>query len=117
MANYDFSQLEAADEFLHLLGIPGPYTFKEKVRTFEVSKIAIEARLNGSFESCYISIKEVANKIYNTIYADRLKQQYSLPRELCFLDWRDDLEAFSVDLLSNQMPRKTTKTNTEKEKS
>lgn len=116
MAKYHFSQLEAADEFLHLLGIPGPYTFKEKVRTLEVSKTAIEARLSGSLESCYISIKEVANKICNTIYADRLKQRYSFPRELCFLDWRDDLESFSVDLPSNQVSRQKTKLNIEKQK-
>ncbi|MEW6494330.1 MAG: hypothetical protein AB1589_17720 [Cyanobacteriota bacterium] len=96
MIKYQTNQLEAADEFLRLLGIPGPYTFKEKIRTLEVSQVAVESRLHGSLESCYISIREVATKICKDIYADRLKQKYSYPRELCFVDWRDDLESFSL---------------------
>ncbi len=96
MQRNQMNQLEAADEFLKLLGIPGPYTFKEKVKILELSKIAIEGRLRGSLESCYISIKEVAYKICKDIYAERLKQKYSSQRELCFLDWREDLESFSL---------------------
>jgi len=95
MERYQISQLEAAGEFLNLLGIPGPYTFKEKVRTIEVSKSAMEGRLRGSFESCYIPIKDVANKICKAIYAERLKRQRNATREICFVDWRDDLELSS----------------------
>lgn len=87
MNRYQISQLEAAGEFLNLLGIPGPYTFKEKVRTIEVSKEAIEGRLQGSLESCYISIREVANNICQNIYAERLKRQKMVSRELYFVDW------------------------------
>jgi hypothetical protein len=95
MERYQISQLEAAGEFLNLLGIPGPYTFKEKVRTIEVSKAAIEGRLRGSLENCYVSIKEVANKICKDIYAERVKRQKRVPREIPFVDWRDDLELSS----------------------
>jgi hypothetical protein len=95
MNRYQISQLEAAGEFLNLLGIPGPYTFKEKIRTIEVSQEAIEGRLLGSCESCYISIREVATKICKDIYAERLKRQKRFPRKLNFVDWRDDLELSS----------------------
>lgn len=91
MNRYQISQLEAAGEFLSLLGIPGPYSFHEKIRTLEVSKEAIESRLRGSLESYYISIREVANKICQDIYAERVKQQQRSPRGLYFVDWRDDL--------------------------
>jgi hypothetical protein len=96
MAKYQRNQLDAADELLKLLGIPGPYTLKEKVKILEVSKAAIEGRLRGSLESCYISVKEVAYKICQDIYAERRQQKYSSPRELYFLDWREDLESFSL---------------------
>ena len=95
MERYQISQLEAAGEFLNLLGIPGPYTFKEKIRTIEVSKLAIEGRLRGSLENYYIPIKDVANKICKAIYAERLKRQRNATREICFVDWRDDLELSS----------------------
>ena len=67
MSTYQISQLEAASEFLSLLGISVPYSFKEKARTIEVSKEVIEGRLRGSLESYCISIKEVANKIFQDI--------------------------------------------------
>ncbi len=92
MLRYQINQLEAAGEFLSLLGIPEPYTFNEKVRTIEVSKEAIEGRIRGSLESYYISMKEVANKICQDIYAERVKRQKKSPRDVYFVDWRDDLE-------------------------
>jgi hypothetical protein len=101
MNRYQISQLEAAGEFLNLIGIPGPYTFKEKIRTIEVSQEAIEGRLRGSLESCYISIREVATKICKDIYAERLKRQKRFPRKLYFVDWRDDLELSSSMISPN----------------
>ena len=97
MKNYQTSELEAADQLLSLLGIPGPYTLKEEIKILEVFKLARDCKLQGSLESCYASIKEVTNKIRTEIYVDRLSQnKFNLCRELYFLDWQDDLESFSL---------------------
>lgn len=106
MEHYQISQLEAASEFLNLLGIPAPYTFKEKVKTIEVSRSALEARVRGSLESYYISIKEVANKICKDIYAERLNRQQHAKRGICFVDWRDDIELSSSIANSSRQERR-----------
>jgi hypothetical protein len=81
---------------LEVLGVPGPYSLKEQITTIELLKLALESRIKSPRQSGYISMKEVANNICTEIYADRLRQQYSYPRQLFFLDWRDDLEGFSL---------------------
>lgn len=97
MENYHTSQLEAADQLLSMLGIPAPYTLKEEMKILEFFNLARECKLQENLESCYVSIKEVANKICTEIYVDRLKQnKFNLCRELYFLDWQDDIESFSL---------------------
>ena len=96
MEEYQTNQWESAEKLLEVLGVPGPYSLKEQITTIELLKLALESRIKSPRQSGYISMKEVANNICTEIYADRLRQQYSYPRQLFFLDWRDDLEGFSL---------------------
>lgn len=93
MKNYLPSELQVADKLLEQLGVPRPYTLQEEVMTLNLLKIALYRKLKTNQSNRPISRKTVAHKICSQIYAERRHNNPVAPRELCFVDWRDDLDS------------------------